>query len=115
MAYSFPYSRYYYGNYNASPYYTSFFKSNHKTNPYHSASCSVDNNTTSKYITSTEQTYSTDLNKKADIEDDREFIDILGITLYYDDILLICLLFFLYNEGVKDQYLFISLILLLLS
>jgi hypothetical protein len=38
-----------------------------------------------------------------------------GITLYFDDILLICLLIFLYNEGVKDQFLFISLILLLLS
>ena len=40
---------------------------------------------------------------------------IFGITLYFDDIILICLLIFLYNEGVKDQFLFISLILLLLS
>lgn len=41
--------------------------------------------------------------------------EIFGIKLYFDDILLICLIFFLYNEGVKDQYLFIALILLLLS
>lgn len=41
--------------------------------------------------------------------------EIFGITLYFDDILIICLLFFLYNEGVKDQLLFMSLILLLLS
>lgn len=41
--------------------------------------------------------------------------EIFGITLYFDDILLICLLLFLYNEGVKDQLLFISLIMLLLS
>lgn len=42
-------------------------------------------------------------------------LEILGIKLYFDDILIIGLLFFLYNEGVKDEFLFISLILLLLS
>ncbi len=41
--------------------------------------------------------------------------EFFGIKLYFDDILLICLLLFLYNEGVKDQFLFISLIMLLLS
>lgn len=41
--------------------------------------------------------------------------NIFGIKLYFDDLLLICLIFFLYNEGVKDQSLFIILILLLLS
>ena len=40
---------------------------------------------------------------------------IFGINLYSDDILLICLIFFLYQEGVKDDGLFIALILLLLS
>lgn len=48
-------------------------------------------------------------------EESRECFEIFGIKLFFDDILLICLIFFLYNEGVKDQYLFISLILLLLS
>lgn len=46
---------------------------------------------------------------------ENEIIEIFGINLYYDDILLICLIFFLYNEGVKDEFLFIVLILLLLS
>lgn len=41
--------------------------------------------------------------------------EIFGIKLYFDDILLISLIFFLYSEGVKDQSLFIALILLLLS
>ena len=41
--------------------------------------------------------------------------EFFGIKLQFDDILLICLLLFLYNEGVKDQFLFISLIMLLLS
>ncbi len=44
-----------------------------------------------------------------------EFFEIFGVKLYYDDILLICLIFFLYQEGVQDQYLFTALILLLLS
>lgn len=48
-------------------------------------------------------------------EESRECFEIFGVKLFFDDILLICLIFFLYNEGVKDQYLFISLILLLLS
>lgn len=43
------------------------------------------------------------------------FFELFGLKLYFDDILLICLIFFLYQEGVKDDELFISLILLLLS
>lgn len=46
---------------------------------------------------------------------DNYFFEVFGLKLFFDDILLICLLFFLYEEGVKDQELFISLILLLLS
>ena len=54
--------------------------------------------------------------KKRATEDSVEnIIEIFGIKLKSDDILLICLIFFLYKEGVKDEYLFISLILLLLS
>ena len=47
--------------------------------------------------------------------DNLDFFEIFGLKLYFDDILLICIIFFLYNEGVKDQGLFIALILLLLS
>ena len=43
------------------------------------------------------------------------FFEIFGLKLYYDDILIICLLFFLYTEGINDQELFLCLILLLLS
>lgn len=50
------------------------------------------------------------------LNDDTNIVfEIFGIKLHYDDILLICLIFFLYNEGVKDESLFIALILLLLS
>ena len=47
--------------------------------------------------------------------DNLDFFEIFGLKLYFDDILLICIIFFLYNEGVRDQGLFIALILLLLS
>ena len=52
---------------------------------------------------------------KADSKEENAFFEIFGIKLYYDDILLICLIFFLYQEDVDDPYLFIALILLLLS
>lgn len=47
--------------------------------------------------------------------EDSPLFQIFGINLYFDDILLVCLIFFLYQEGVKDESLFIALILLLLS
>lgn len=46
---------------------------------------------------------------------DEPFFEIFGLKLYFDDVLIICLIFFLYQEGVKDEYLFMALILLLLS
>ena len=46
---------------------------------------------------------------------DTPMFELFGIQLYQDDILLICLIFFLYNEGINDEFLFIALILLLLS
>lgn len=47
--------------------------------------------------------------------EDSPLFQIFGINLYFDDILIVCLIFFLYQEGVKDEGLFIALILLLLS
>ncbi len=41
--------------------------------------------------------------------------EILGISLYLDDLIILGLLFLLYQEGVKDYMLFLVLILLLLS
>lgn len=46
---------------------------------------------------------------------DEPVIEILGIKLFLDDIIILGLLFILYQEGVKDEMLFISLILLLLT
>ena len=49
------------------------------------------------------------------IESSESFFEIFGLKLYFDDILIICILFFLYNEKVHDDELFICLILLLFS
>lgn len=49
----------------------------------------------------------------SNIED--PLFEILGIQLYLDDIIILGLLFFLYQEGVQDEMLYIALILLLLS
>ena len=48
--------------------------------------------------------------------DNNNFLfDIFGLKIYLDDALIACILFFLYQENVKDDGLFIILILLLLT
>ena len=46
---------------------------------------------------------------------DDYWLDVFGIKLYYDDVLILSLLFFLYKEEVKDEWLFLALVLLLIS
>lgn len=48
-------------------------------------------------------------------QEEDQFFDFFGIKLAFDDLLILALLFFLYQEEAKDPYLYISLILLLLS
>ncbi len=43
------------------------------------------------------------------------WLDIFGIKLYFDDVLILSLLFFLYEEQVKDEFLFLILLLLLIT
>lgn len=56
-----------------------------------------------------------DITSRSNHDCDTQYFDILGIRLYFDDILILCLLLFLYQEEVNDQLLFIALLLLLLS
>ncbi len=42
-------------------------------------------------------------------------IELFGYKFYFDDLLIISILFCLYIEGINDQWLFISLLLLLFS
>ncbi len=41
--------------------------------------------------------------------------ELFGLKLYFDDVLILSLLFFLYKEEVKDEGLFLALVLLLIS
>lgn len=50
-----------------------------------------------------------------DMSDDSFLFDLFGLKIYIDDALIVCLLFFLYQEQVQDEGLFIVLVLLLLS
>lgn len=70
-----------------------------------SSTCSTNKNSQS----------SSSLSMKGEEQKTEECFEIFGIKLYFDDLLLIALLFFLYQEEVKDTYLYIALILLLLS
>lgn len=49
------------------------------------------------------------------IDSSEAFFELFGLKLYFDDVLIICILFFLYTEKVKNDELFICLILLLLT
>ena len=57
------------------------------------------------------------LSSKSNLSSQNEnvWLDIFGIKLYFDDVLILSLLFFLYKEEVKDEGLFLALVLLLIS
>ena len=46
---------------------------------------------------------------------DEPIFEFMGIKLYLDDLLILGLLFILYTEGVEDEMLFLSLILLIIG
>lgn len=101
--YNFPFGGFpYYKNYYSRHYYP-------RTNNFINET--EKNSTTSNSSSSTEN----ENRSRAHSNDSQAFINILGIELYSDDILILCILFSLYLEGVKDEMLFICLILLLLS
>ena len=53
--------------------------------------------------------------KEAKSKQSDELFQIFGLTLHFDDILLLCLILFLYTDGITDEWLFLSLVLLLLT
>lgn len=95
------YSKYYYSNKN------NLSTTSNKTNE--------ENYNNNQNSTTSNNTSSTNDNFRFNLNNGNPFINIFGLDLYSDDILIICILLSLYLEGVKDQMLFISLILLLLS
>lgn len=72
--------------------------------------------------TSSKEDYSSSIESSNHHSDDRSVTDdgecifeIFGLKLFFDDILILCILFFLYTEEVKDYELFLCLILLLIT
>lgn len=86
-------------------------KNNYSTNTSSAVKSSYTNN---------RQEHSESLPRNFELQD-RSFqgvqpiFNLMGINVYFDDVLIICILFFLYNEGVNDPYLFLVLVLLLMS
>lgn len=55
-------------------------------------------------------------NNSTNLPPNKDFIlELFGLKLYFDDVLILSLLFFLYKENVKDDWLFLSLIMILIS
>ena len=66
-------------------------------------------------IRSEKETSNTIQDRSIPKSDDNVWLDLFGIKLYFDDVLILSLLFFLYKEEVKDEGLFLALVLLLIS
>lgn len=100
------------------PFYPHYYR---KYNPIYPPNINRNNHQTIKTQNEKHNTYSKNKNPErvteinAQEDNDDIIFEIFGIKLHSDDILLICLIFFLFKEEVNDEYLFISLILLLLS
>lgn len=54
-------------------------------------------------------------NSKETINNDQSIFELFGIKLYLDDLIILGILFFLYQQNVKDEMLYIILLLLLFS
>lgn len=104
-AFNFPY---YY-----NPYYQNFNK--HKNNlnsTSYLVNCENEKSSTKSTTLEAENKNST---KTCSSSFEEPIFEIFGIRLFMDDILILCLLYFLYEENVKDEILFIVLLLLLIS
>ena len=98
-------------------YYKPYIPKNNNNNEINNNETSSNNEKTESRYTKKTSRYNSfgPLNFKnplfCDIEE--PIFEIFGIELYLDDIIILGLLFFLYKEGVQDEMLFITLILLL--
>lgn len=115
----FPYNNYY-RYYNRYPKNDTFTNNTHDINENYS---SEKNNVTTENTQKREDRKSSKytafgpiiFNSSSFSDLEQPILEILGLKLYLDDLIILALLFFLYKEDVKDESLFIALILLLLS
>lgn len=89
------------------PYFNPYKRNNYYINPYSKVS-NFNSNCNNVH------THKEELKEKNAPEEDI-WLELFGIKLYFDDILILSLLFFLYKENVKDEGLFLALVLLLIS
>lgn len=106
MVYNYPYHRNYFNN--------NFYSNTDFTNE--NDLKETGENLSKKENTSLENTTENIIDKNNDrCSTDDTIINILGIKLSFDDLLILGLLYILYSEGNKDISLYIVLILLLMS
>lgn len=102
--YNYPYYRYY-NRYNPNIKETS---SNNELQNKEKNEEEKDSITNSKEISNT-------INSRSFSDSDQAIFEIFGIKLYLDDLIIIGLLFFLYQQNVNDEMLYMILFLLLFS
>ncbi len=78
------------------------------------AKSEIDNSEKKESITNSETISNTNNSKRSSISDQAIF-EIMGIKLYLDDLIILGVLYFLYEQNVKDEMLYIILFLLLIS
>lgn len=109
MMFNYPFfpvrNRNYFNRYYNYPYYSKNYNIPHQTS-YQTGSSDTKNKA---------EPIAHDTEKNETEKEKVQFLSILGIHLYFDDLIILALLFFLYKEGAQDEGLFICLILLLLS
>ena len=114
MPFRFPFMPYGYNNYN---YRRPLNQFPHMQNNFSQSDISNNFNATDTTSKSQEDKQKNSESSNTDrlSEDSEYFFEIFGLRLHFDDVLIICILLFLYNEQVQDQELFLCLILLLIS
>ena len=112
----------YYNQYNRRPYfYNNYYNSyrninNGFVNPSNSSTNLNKSSVSAPFTNSTpKESSSSNSNISHSRSNEDVWLDLFGIQLYFDDVLILSLLFFLYNEEVKDEGLFLALVLLLIS
>ena len=118
MIYDYPYHRNYYNKYNIYQKHNYLKEYNLEKSDYNkinSEKINNDNFNTKNNLIAKEEKTIIDENNDRYKSDDDTIINIFGIKLAFDDLLILGLLYLLYMEDVKDISLYIVLILLLLN
>ncbi len=102
----FPYYGYPYNYYKYYNHYNNFNQQIAKSE--------IDNSEKKESITNSEPISNTN-NSKRSSNSDQAIFEIMGIKLYLDDLIILGVLYFLYEQNVKDEMLYIILFLLLIS